>query len=345
MLVGFSTSEEPDVSGTWVARFVLDSNGELSDELDRVDVATPPIRIGFALGGRFAIVLGEDGQLVSLKVLDNDELVIIDRIDLPSYSYADMEISDVLSRIFPVAHDVTDDAGVDSVAIDCDGILTLHPEERFGIRLASSLSLGPSGKDALLLGGQVVFDPPDPNDIRHLIWGDSGWQEDGAFDVYASDVQATKIAISPDGSIALVPNNSSFSDEGNQISVLNVSGSDVTEAKRLTNLEEASFALWLHDGALGLVSRFFPGKVTVLGGASAQELEVVQTLSGIGLADQMAAVRTGELRDYVLVTSVDPSEGPSIGRLRRSGNTMEKLPQLLLGSGAANIPGAIAIRP
>ena len=348
VLVGHGFSATPGVDGHDVRTLSLSAAGELAADGIRLDVGTRPARIGFLPSGTIALVLGEDGTLVSLRVRDARTLEPAGRVTLPPGGYGDLAIATDGRSVLVPGSNVTTAAGVSRVLIACDGALSIDAAAFYGLRLADAVALLPGGR-ALVLGGQATFAPEDPRDVRILSVGMGAITELAAFDVFHDVIDATRIATSPDGTVALVPNASPFSAEGGQLAVLALdlaaSPPMLRERGRLMNLADAHEVAFATDGHTALVARVEPGRVTVLsdaGGAWAVTGEV----AGVGLADALALVRRGSLRDLVLVSSVDASAGSNVARLRVTApGTVSDLGQLPLGMGAAQIPGALDVQP
>ena len=231
-----------------------------------------------------------------------------------------------------------------TVEIDCDGMLSVDDDAFFPLRLAGSIAPLPDDR-ALVLGGQTAFEPFDDNDVRLLQWSGSAWSELGAFDIYTDFVTAGRIATTPDGAWGILPNSSIFSEEHGDVVVLSIRGDTVTERQRFSGLLNSTEVAIDTAGTTALVSRFDTNQVDVL---SLDEGTWSQgpSATGIGLADQMAMVHRGALDGTVLLPSIDPTGGPNIAMIRVTGpGVVEDLGQVELGSGAVNIPGAIAVAP
>ena len=345
VLVGCPFSAQPQVDGTEIRSLLLDRAGELHDFGVRLDVGLRPRRVAFSPSGQWALALGEDGELASVRVDAVDALELVDVAQLPSAGYGDLIVTDGGRTLYVVGSNSTLDGGISTVRLGCDGSLEVVDEHFFPMRLAESLALVPDSELAVLCGGQAVFDPVDVFDLRLLRRGDAGWEELAVFDVYQDFVDAARIAVSPDGATVLVPNGSPFSDDGAQLSVLTLAGDVLAEQRRLLDLPDAREALFSPDGATALVTLGEPGRVVVLADEGAGFVEV-DRLRGVGLADQMALVGRGPLQGLVLLPSVDPNGGPNVAMLRIEGpGIVRDLGQFELGGGIENIPSAIAVTP
>lgn len=347
VLVGHRFTDAPERRGTEVRALTLRGfDTTLLDNGQRLDVGEAPGRIVFAHHGLFAFVLGEDGLLSSVLVSAPTALEVLDQVQLPSAGYGDLRVSDDDSRVFVAGSNVTNEAGLSRVDVDCEGRLTLVDKAHFGVRLAESLDFVPGRPDrAVLLGGQAVFDPVDPLDVRLLSYGENGFSLVEAFDVYGDMVSAGRIGVSGDGALVLVPNDSPFSEEGGQLAVLALEGDTLTELDRIVDLPDAREIEVSSDGRTALLSQIEPGIVRAFA-LSPDGVEAGDMVRGVGLADQMARVRRGPMTDVVVVSAVSPVDGSQVQVLRiGTPGHVTRLGVTPLGGGSSNIPGAIGIQP
>jgi hypothetical protein len=320
-------------------------DGTLVDNGMRLDVGVPVSRLEFVPSGEVALALGEDGDLVSIRVNAADDLQILGSVPLPSADMTDLRLTPDGRVAFAVGLNVAETSGVSTVLVGCDGSLAVLAPAFLNLRLATSLVLVPGTDRAVLLGGQTVFEPIDDDDLRLLRRTGTTFSEVGAFDIWQDFFTTGRMALTPDGATLLVPNNSMFSDETSQVLVVAVGETTLTETQRVTELPGASEVIISPDGTTALVSQLDEDRVRVLG-ISGGQVTLGAAITGIGLADQMAMVSRGSLAGLVLVSSVDPSGEPNLARLRFTGpGTVENLGQTDLGAGVQNIPGALAITP
>lgn len=347
MLVGHSFTAQPGVDGTQIRSLSLAMSGAPVDDGMLLDVGTRPIRIAFTPSGTLALVLGEDGTMVSVATDSVTSLSIKDTITLFPAGFEDLVITADGRTAYAIGSDVGAQSGVSTVHIGCDGTLTRDDGAFLNIRLAESLALIPGSNDqrAVLLGGQTVFEPVDNNDLRLIERTGSGWNELGAFDIYTDFIDAGKIGISPDGTLVLIPNGSPFSNEGGHVVLVGISGNILSEVDRYTGLDDAREAIFAPDGRTALVSQLQPGRVAVISDLGAG-LEVSTTVTGIGLADQMVMIGRGMLSGRVYLPSIDPQGGPNIAMLSIDApGVVSDLGQFELGGGSENIAVAIAVTP
>lgn len=193
-------------------------------------------------------------------------------------------------------------------------------------------------------GGQTVFDPVDDDDIRLLEYRDHAWTQRAGFDIFMDFVGATRIAASPDGTQALIPNDVPFSTEGGQVAVLSIAGDDVWEVGRLDGLPDVTEALYSPDGRIALVTQTEPGRVKVLV-KEGNSMELTGQEVRAGVAQQMASIARGPLAGLVLVPATSPADGPELVVLRMEGDAVTETQRLPLGRGYDNIPHAVAVQP
>lgn len=347
VLTGHSTK---GIGGVETVHFLrsarLDVDDGFTDIGERLDLTFSPVRIELVPSGRFALVLGDEGELASVRVHDDGTLALVSEVDLARYGMNDLRISSDGSEAFAVGADVTEQtSGVDVIRVACDGTLTLVEEAFFGLRLADSIAFFPGEDRAVLLGGQAVFEPVDDDDVRLLVRDGDGFEQVGAFDLYGDFIDALRIALSPDGSTLLIPNGSPLSAEGHTVLVATIEGGTVSESHRLVDLEDAREALFSPDGETALVTLFGRNRVMVLADEG-DGLAVVDEITGVGLAEQMALISRGQLSGTVLVNSVDTDGRSNIARLQITGpGVVEDQGQLLLPEGLENLPRAVAVQP
>lgn len=345
LLLGHGFGAVTGQDGTELRSLTLGGDGTPVDDGVRLDVGTKPRRIRFIPEGSRALVLGEDGALVSVSVDGASNLAVLDRVMLPAAGYGDLVVTSDGFTAFVVGSNVDETSGLSTIHVGCLGELTVETQAFFNVRLSAALALLPGEARAILLGGQTVFEPIDPDDLRLLERTPTGWSAVDTFDVWMDFIDAGNIAVSPDGATLLVPNGSPFSTEAGQLSVVSIQGDTLTEVDRLVGLDDVREVIFSPDGTTALASRFQPGRVAVLADLGAGLL-VQREIAGIGLADQMEVVRRGALSGRVYIPSVDPNGGPNVAMLRIDGRgIVTDLGQVELGSGSVNIPDAIAITP
>lgn len=343
VLVGHRFTDELGVRGTEVRSLVLRDDGALVDVGDRLDLGDAPAKIAVAPSGRIALVAGDEGSISVVDLQDPANLAILDVAAVPRAGIADLLFDASGQTAYLLRSDVDEDtAGVYTLHLACDGTLTVD-DAHFGLRLTRAMAVLPNDPDrAILLGGQAVFDPIDDDDVRLLERTDDGWQQVGAFDVYGDVVSAAGIAVSAAG-VALVPNSLPFSDEGGQVAVLEIDGDQVTEVARLENLPEADLVRIAPDGQTGLLLRPAADRLTILdGGAGWRVADEIN----LGLAIDMAIVRSGAASGIALVPSVLPAGGSRVTVLRViAPGRVEEVDRVELGPGAEQIPGPVGVRP
>jgi hypothetical protein len=349
VLVGHPFSPNPGQDGTLIRSLTLTATGGLRNDGVKLDVGTKPVRIEFVPSSDYALVLGADGMLVSIAASSAAQIAIRGRVRLPGAGYQDLRIEPDGKAALAVNFDSTGAAGIQAAYLACDGSLTADLGAFFPTLLPQSIDLVPGTDLIVMLGGQATFTmPPDPNDTRLLSRSSTGGIHlVRAFDIWHDDIDCGRLAVAPDGTTALVPNGSSFSTEGSEVSVLAIDRAmgTITQRTRIMNVPDAREALFSPDGLTALVSQEQPNKIAVLTDRGSG-WAVVDTLTGIGLADKMAVVSRGSLSGRVLAAATDPVTTPNITMIQIHGPGMAtNLGQFSLGPNSQDIPDSITVAP
>ncbi|MEQ9498295.1 MAG: hypothetical protein RIT81_15590 [Deltaproteobacteria bacterium] len=344
LLVGHGFTADPNTPGTQVRSMSVAADGNLVDDGVRVDVGFRPARIEFLPFGGIALVLGEDGEVASLAVDGAANVTVVDSVALEPAFFGDLRIAADGESAFAVGFDGSPTAGISTVRIACDGRLTVDTNAFFPLRLPQSLV--PVGADRwVILGGQAVFDPVDDDDVRLLSVSAGGFTSVVTADIYTDAISADRIAAKHDGSTVLIPNNSGFSTETEQLAIVDVVGDTLVDRGRITGLTDPADVLWSADDQTALVALFQPGRVAVLADQG-NGLTEVDRITGIGLAGQMAPIERGMLNGRVFVSSVDATGFPNIARLAIQGpGVVVSLGDFDFADGSENIPSTIAVTP
>jgi len=345
VLIGQPFTTMPSVRGTTIRTLSLPMSGQLVDVGVRLDVGFKPERIAFVPSGEFAIVLGEDGEVASVRVTSERVLSVVDQVALPRGGYSDLHIMADGQTIFALNEDVGATSGVYTLHLDCDGRLTQDVAAFYNLRLMSSMAFAGAPDRAVVLGGQAVFAPIDNDDLRIFQRTNGRWSQTAAFDLWSDGIDASRIAVSPDGRTLIVPNGSPFSTQGGTVMVADVSPTAISGPRLLPNMDDAREAIFSPDGRTALVTLLQPGRVVVLADRGSGFVEVSR-VAGIGLAEQIAMVSRGTLSGRVILPSVDSAAGPNVASLEITGPGMVRdLGQVNLGMTSEDIPGAVAVTP
>lgn len=346
VLVAEPFTDMPGVDGTTVRSLRLTTAGDLIATDTRLDVGFRPARIAFVQSGAYALVLGEDGELATVRVTSASQLALVDTVQLPSAGYGDLRVLADGQTIVVAGSNVDMTSGLSTVALACDGSLTIDTAAFHNLRLTVSFDwIDAAETRAVVLGGQAVFAPVDNDDLRIFSRTNGRWTQVAAFDLWSDAVDAERIAVSPDGRTLLVPNGSPFSTQGSTVMVATITGDVIGSPRLLPNMGDACEALFSVDGATALVSLLEAGAVSVLADRGQGFVEVAR-IRGIGLAEQLVAVERGMLSGLVLVPSVDAQGGPNVAKVFIEGpGVVRDRGQTELGSGIPQIPGAIAVQP
>ncbi len=343
VLVGQPYAAEIPDDGLVIRSLTLSVTDGLVDDGIRTDVGTRPERIEFARGGAYALVLGEDGALVSVQVCSTQNLLVVDTVQLPSAGYGDIRVADDGRSALIVGANSTETGGLSRVTIADDGQLVVDAPAFLPLRLSYSIAMLGGGR-ALLLGGQVIyFEPQDPIDLHLLDVSGPAPVEVQGFDLWTDSVTPQRMAASPDGKYVLVPNNALFSAQTSQVQALEVTGNVVVERGRLLDLPDAAEAIFSPDGRHALVTQPQEDKVAIID-VDDGVFAVSGAIAGVGLADQMALVSRGALTGTVLVTSINQVGRIAILQFDAAAGAVDT-GHVDLGAGLESIPNAVAIMP
>lgn len=356
VLVSHPFGAEAGTPGHDVRRMRLDAAGNLVDTGARLDVGVKAERIVFVPSGAFAVVLSEESELVSVR-MDDGAMHVVDTITLPEAAATDVRLGPDGQTFFVHGYSVPGAVGVWRVEIACDGTLHASDGPVYPLRLLSQFALVPTGGaplagggHAVVIGGEVscaggACEPNDARDVRVL---GAPWEtpvaEVSAQDLLSDSVGPGRMDISPDGHWAAFGNDSLISELAGDVTVLDLSGETPSVAGVFPGFPAASTVRFAPDGETLLIMQYEAGRVATLAHAGGS-WSPGPVLTGVGLADQIALVTRGQARGRALVPSVDPSGPPNITVLTVDDVGVRSLGALPLGSGATNIPKAIAIVP
>jgi len=199
---------------------------------------------------------------------------------------------------------------------------------------------------ALLFGGQATgFEPRDDDDVRLLQLGSGAPTTIARFDVFTDFMNATRIGAAADGTFAVLPNASTFSEEGGDIVVVDIAGDIVTERGRIRGFVTASEAVVAPDATVAAVSQWEEDAVVILDVRGPGAPSVATTITGVGLAEQMALMASGPQAGRVFVPEVRASGGAFITAIDLGGGTGVKGVSFALGDGTADVPVGIGLQP
>lgn len=337
---------------TDIRSLTLTAAGTILNNGTRLNIQERFGRAEFTPSGELLLVLTEEGTLMSVAVNGAASMTIVDQVSLPGASYGDLRLSETGREAWIVGFNSNtgaDKAGLATVAVGCDGELTVDEGVFREYPLSQSMAVRAGDQRAVFLGGGVdFFQPMDPNETRILQRSGRGWTETAGFNLFDGDsVDALRIALSPDGQTLVIPNGSPFSSFGSTITIVNVDfqSNTLAVANTITGVDDAREAIFSPDGATALVTQFSTNRVQVLSKPGAT-WQISQTVTGIGLAEQMAMVKRGSLSGRVYLPSIDASGPLNIAVLQITGpGQVQDLGQFDLGNGSPNAPTGIAIMP
>ena len=350
-------ADEIGVNGEAVALYFTGPNGALSPYGERLMMGYRPKALSFSHDGEWLVVLGERGEVSSVD-LRGERPILSQRLDLPSGVYRHLSIHPRSRRFETANGNSTDEGGVYTLDLDCEGGLSLAYDP-FLLRLTYGIDRASSAPHrAVVLGGQAIFEPIDDLDVRLLVEGEMGWTQVLGADIFTDFIDANHLAFSASGQRVGLVNGSPFSLEGGQVRILSADFNPpaIMELARFEDVTDARRALFTSDEQRLVVSQFEPGKVQLFD-RNAEVWSRGETLSRLGLADDFvltappawATADQGADEEDVMwlwVPATAPQGGSAVHTfvLYPDAPTLE-LSSSSLSDGAENLPGGIAVWP
>lgn len=328
--------------GTTVERFVWTATGELERPGERWDVGDCPQRVAFSPDGRLVLVITNNGHdpqagtqsVVVLRHGADGMLEDIRRLEQFSLrNPSDVVFSHDGSRAYVTDFNIEGEGGVHVLRVEpgCDA----EYDTWWSLPLAQVMVVLPGDRYAFVVGGQ------NPNDSAVV---DLQTGAVTPYDLFSDFVSAYGVALSPDGTLAAVPNASLYSDLANTVATVRLAegpeGPSPVLVDILENVKEPSDIHFDETGAHLAVTTFTGNSVDQLALAEDGTLSTGGSVGSISLADRIAGVHRGPLADRFLVTAVT-----AIHVLRFTEDGIVQDSVLPLGEGSENMCGDIAVEP
>ena len=345
--IGFPFSEVIGEDGQDIGIFRFDGE-EFQQWGARIQVGFKPASISFSHDGQWVLALSEEGHLASISISG----------DTPVLAQSTQFVGGYFSSILPshkpnhfdLINSNNDDlAGIYELSLECDGEASLE-EIYLSLRLTQGFARFNSDPNrALVYGGQALFDPIDPIDIRIYEYASTAWTLLAHLDLFNDHIDAINVALSPNDTWAVLVNGSPFSDEGGYIHILGIDPAQpsLTPHQLFDGFTDVRGAWFSPNGSVLLVTQFQPGIVQpfrLRGENWTPELPIDQ----IGLANELVFIPSpqGNLEWWAIIPSTSPSGGSELALLLISeAGEVSRRPSVYLGDGFINIPDAIAAWP
>ena len=345
--LSFPYSDVLGEEGRSVQLYRLSATGTLDSWGDRLELSAKSSVLRFSQDGWWLVSVSERGRVTSIDLRGPIPL-ITDTFDLPLGAYSTVQSSH-RSRVFDVVNRNSNElAGLYSLHLDCEGGLALD-EDYYYLRLIQGFQRFTSAPlEAIVFGGQALFDPIDPIDLRWIKYDEDGWSEYINLDVFSDFIDAINVGLSPQGDWITLVNGSPFTEEGGQVRFIEINQDppSLNERFLFEGYSDVRGAWYLPQGDTVLITQFEENAVQFF--AKDQNVwRPAQRVEGIGLARHVAMIppppQTDERGVWLLIPSVSPTGGSGVSMLQAiDGESVMSLPTYALGDGYTNIPGTIA---
>ena len=345
--VGFPFNEEIGTQGTDVGVYHLTNMGEVSLWGPKINLGYRPMSLRFSEDGQWLVALGEGGEVSTIDL----------RGELPILHFNEVLIDGYFSTVQPsgkhrqfdlVDRNNNDTAGIYQFNLTCEGEAILLPSALILRLIQGFARFSADSSQAIIFGGQALFDPIDLIDLRWMSNEGDEWSLVTSLDVFEDSLDAINVGLSPDHRWVAMVNGSPFTDEGGQVRVIEVipDPPQLIERQRLEGYFGVRGAWFSRNGQTLMITQLEEGAVQLF---QLQDDTWVpdEQLRGIGLAEHLVLtdVDNGS-STLVIIPSTSPAGGShlSMFTLDERGQVLERS-AALLGSGILDIPGAVAVWP
>lgn len=317
----------------------LAADGSLTVDLTTFEMGRGPWGVlSFTPNGRFGFVAQEDGSIGVIEVTP-DHGVVVRQPGWTGATYADVAVADPAGgRLYLVNPNWPGSGGgVYAVDVDCDGALT---PVGLALPTRNARGLHVLGPDRALVFGRNP-EPGGPPQHAHLAdtstWP---WTVLASADAFGDDEAIlASSAVTADGAVALVGDNSAFSGIPNRVALLALGDDSVTPEYVLSPMKDP-FAMAASPFGPQVLLASGEGNAlhrVVVGGAGTT---VAQTLSS-PLAGDIVIVTRGALTGMAIVAQND-----GLRRVRfEPEGPFTDLGLTSIGEGYPGIPGALGVQP
>ena len=320
--------------------FTLDTWGA------RLDLGFRSEALQFSRDGLWLIALGERGQVASID-LRGDLPEIVDMETLPAGAYHTLQHAPQNRRFDVVNRNSDELSGLYHLQVNCQGSINLEGSDYY-LRLIQGFSrFSSSVNEAIVFGGQALFDPIDLIDLRWISFDGEQWSNTVTLDVYEDFIDAINVGLSPLGDWVTLVNGSPFTDEGGQVRFIEIltDPPQLVERQLFENFSDVRGSWFMPDGQTVAITQFEENTVQFFG-KTTNSWMVGQRMNGIGLAEMMSILSPFDSDMggwWLFIPSTSPSGGSGVSVLHvLDAQEVMTLPTLPLGEGYRNIPGVIS---
>ena len=340
----FDASSQPSPAFSMLS---LSSTGDLTPLATTFDLArTTRGEIAFTPDGKLGFAADEDGN-VGVFALDSSGAATVVHAAYDGQFYASSVVvapaGDTLYVLDTEFENIG--GGIYALTIGCDGTLS---NERLvvGAQLPAALELLPG--DRAFVPTDDIAGTSSADDTYLLSWSANPMVLGSARAFPDDEAIISSAAVTADGQLALVADNSFFSSVPNRIAVVSIGAGALAPVQVLTPIEDPmDVATSPHDDA-ALVSSGFGDALFVLDYDPANAAapfsirgELMYTGDAPPLPGRIVPITRGALEGMVLV-----AQNTGVRRVRFDGNgVVTDLGDTDLGSGVDKVVGAIGITP
>ncbi len=333
------------VPGQSVTSHILSVDGDLVPTGLRSDIGVRAMDLAFAPSGEIAFAVGEYGRLVSLAVSPDGTVRVLDEVRLPDALYNRIHVSAHDNLLWLTGLATTDGGGVVAVSYGCSGALTVDRDDFLPMQMTYAMGVLPGEELAVIGGGQPGTADTSVPEVFLAERSGMGWRIIDSLNLFNDRIDIPSIGVATDGSVALIPNASIYSDEAGDVVAVAIVDRHLEQLRRQSNINAPSTVLFVTDYTLGLVTQPQNGRITVIGETS-RGIRRVDSHSNLGIVDRMAIVRRGSLRDVVLVPRSTHGGDHLIDLYRvESDGDLTIMSSTDIGAALDNIVQSIAVAP
>ena len=345
--VGFPFGEEIGVPGQEVGLYRMTPDGTLSAWGARVNVGFKAQSLSFSEDGWWLIALSEDGDLAAIDLREEPQLATTSALTQGYFSA--IQLADKPRRFDLVNSNNNEESGLYTVQLGCEGELEIEMNHYYLRLIQGFKRFTGSSQDAIIFGGQALFDPVDLIDLRWVRDSGDGWTSIAQADIFEDHIDAINIGLSSRGDWVGAVNGSPFTEEGGQVRFIAIEH-DPPQLRQTQIFEDYRDVrgLWfLPDGSAALITQFEVGTIQVFRRVG-DEWTPGASRGGLGLAEGLALISAPEPQSgwWAIVPNTVPTGGSQLTPIHvLPGGSITALSSTPLGSNATDLPGPVAAWP